>query len=174
MAQTAVRTLMTNNETDNVKILNTINRTMYDSLERIKCNKNMSLCLLDYSERTLTLSGQHEETIVVRKDGEVELIDTMNLGFLIGLEDDIADFLSSTSVELNLGDVVVLYTDGITEAFDINKVQYGLERLVEIVKQNRQHSSVEIKEAAIADVKRHIGKQKVYDDITLVVLKQMY
>ena len=147
---------------------------MYDSLERMKCNKNMSLCLLDYSDGTLTVSGQHEEMIVVRKDGEVELIDTMDLGFPIGLEDDIADFVASTSVELNLGDVVVLYTDGITEAFDINKVQYGLERLVEIVKQNRQHSSVEIKEAAIADVKRHIGEQKVYDDITLVVLKQMY
>ncbi|MEG3926977.1 SpoIIE family protein phosphatase [Microcoleus sp. D3_18a_C4] len=172
MVQTAVRTLMTNNETDTVKFLDTINRTIYDSLERMKCNKNMTLCLLDYSERTLTLSGQHEEMIVVRNNGEVELIDTMDLGFPIGLDADIADFVSSTSVELNLDDVVVLYTDGITEAFDINKVEYGLKRLVEIVKQNRQHSTIEIKETVIADVKRHIGEQKVYDDITLVVLKQ--
>ncbi|CBN54728.1 MULTISPECIES: PP2C family protein-serine/threonine phosphatase [Kamptonema] len=110
----------------------------------------------------------------MRADGEVQLIDTMELRFPLGLEAEIADLVASTTIELNLDDVVVLYTDGITEAIDINKVQYGLERLVEIIKQNRQLSASEIKETAIADVKRHIGEQKVYDDITLVVLKQKY
>ncbi len=67
---------------------------------------------------------------------------------------------------------MVLYTDGITEAEDINCKQYGLERLCEVVSRNSSLSPEEIKQAVIADVRQHIGSQKVFDDITLVVLKQ--
>jgi sigma-B regulation protein RsbU (phosphoserine phosphatase) len=69
-------------------------------------------------------------------------------------------------------DVVVLYTDGITEAEDINGVLYGLDRLTEVVSQNWQRSAKDIRQAVIDDVRQHIGEQKVYDDITLLVIKQ--
>lgn len=72
----------------------------------------------------------------------------------------------------NSGDVLVLYTDGITEAFDENKKQYSLERLVEVVKLNFHQTAPTIRAAVIEDVRRHIGSQNVYNDITLVVLKQ--
>ncbi|HEY9794782.1 MAG TPA: PP2C family protein-serine/threonine phosphatase, partial [Leptolyngbyaceae cyanobacterium] len=75
-------------------------------------------------------------------------------------------------VQLHPGDVVVLYTDGITEAEDINREQYGLERLCEVVSRHWERSAQAIKEAVIEDVRSHIGEQKVFDDITLVVLKQ--
>jgi sigma-B regulation protein RsbU (phosphoserine phosphatase) len=65
-----------------------------------------------------------------------------------------------------------LYTDGITEAENLAGVQYGIERLCEVVRVNWQYSAQEIKQAVIADLRSHIGEQKVYDDITLVVLKQ--
>ncbi|MEG4813914.1 SpoIIE family protein phosphatase, partial [Microcoleus sp. K5-D4] len=70
------------------------------------------------------------------------------------------------------GDVVVLYTDGITEAFDMNQAQYGIEPLIEVVAINRGQSAAEIKQAVIDDVRRYMGEQKVFDDITLVVIKQ--
>jgi serine phosphatase RsbU (regulator of sigma subunit) len=44
----------------------------------------MILALLDYQDSNLTLSGQHEEIIVVRTDGNIERIDTMELGFPLG------------------------------------------------------------------------------------------
>lgn len=47
-----------------------------------------------------------------------------------------------------------------------------LERLCEVVSHNWQRSSSEIKQAVIDDVRQHIGEQKVYDDMTLVVFKQ--
>jgi len=172
MAQTAVRTLLESNETNPVKFLDILNHTLYKNVSRMNSDKNMTLALLDYSQGTVTISGQHEEVIVVRADGELELIDTMDLGFPIGLELDIADFISQTQVQLHPGDGVVLYTDGITEAINMKKQEYGLERLCEVVS-NSWHKSVrEIRESVIEDVRRHIGEQKVYDDITLVVLKQ--
>ena len=172
MVQTAVRTLLTHQETDSVKFLNTINRTIYDNLQRMRCDKNLTLALVDYQKGVLTLSGQHEQMIVVRSSGSLELIDTIDLGFPIGLTEDISDFVAEARVQLNPGDVVVLYTDGITEAEDINGVQYGLERLCEVVRKRWQSSANEIKQAVIGEVQQHIGEQKVYDDITLLVLKQ--
>jgi serine phosphatase RsbU (regulator of sigma subunit) len=171
MAQTAIRTLFTHNETDPVKLLQTVNQTLFDNVERMNSGKNMSLSLLEYRDNTLRLSGQHEEVIVVRSSGEVERIDTIDLGFPIALEADIADFLASTEIQLNSGDVVVLYTDGITEAFDMNKDQYGIEPVIEVVALNREQSAAEIKQAVIDEVRRYMGGQKVFDDITLVVIK---
>ena len=75
-------------------------------------------------------------------------------------------------MQLNPGDVVVLYTDKIPEAFDINKAQYGLKRLWQVVVENRHRCSLEIRKAVINDVRQYIGAQKVFDDITLVVMKQ--
>jgi predicted ATPase/serine phosphatase RsbU (regulator of sigma subunit)/tRNA A-37 threonylcarbamoyl transferase component Bud32 len=172
MTQTAVRTLQESNQTDPVQFLDILNRTIYRNAQRINPYKNLSLSILDYADGMLSISGQHEEVIVVRAGGQLERIDTISLGFPIGMEDDIADFIASEQVQLNSGDLVVLYTDGVTEAFDINQKQYGLERLCEIVRCNCDRSAQEITHLVIDDVKQHIGEQKVFDDITLVVLKQ--
>lgn len=172
MVQTAVRTLLCNNETDPAKFLSAVNRTIYDNVQRMNSDKNLSLSLLDYTQGHLCLSGQHEEMIVVRTDGFLERIDTIDLGFPIGLEEDIDDFISHTQVQLHPGDVVVLYTDGITEAENLLGEQYGIERLCEVVRDNRQQSAEQIKQTVLDNVRSHIGQQKVYDDITLLVLKQ--
>jgi serine phosphatase RsbU (regulator of sigma subunit) len=172
MVQTAVRTLLSNNETDPAKFLNAINRTIYENVQRMNSDKNLSLSILDYQQGQLRLSGQHEEMIVVRADGTLERIDTIDLGFPVGLEADITEFVAQTQVQLHPQDVVVLYTDGITEAENLAGEQYGIDRLCEVVRVNRQHSAQQIKQAVVDDVRSHIGQQKVYDDITLLILKQ--
>ncbi len=172
MTQTAVRTLKEIRELDPVKFLDALNRTIYKNVQRMNSEKNLTLVVLTYSEGRISISGQHEETIVVRKGGHIERVNTMNLGFPIGLEEEITDFINHTIIELNTGDGVVLYTDGIPEAYNINKKQYGIEKLCEVISQNWHNSAEEIKQAIIDDVKQFIGTQKVFDDITLVVLKQ--
>ena len=172
MVQTAVRTLLAYNEPDPVRFLSAINSAIYDNVQRMKCDKNASLALLDYHEGMLKLSGQHEEMIVVRCNGSVERFDTIDLGFPIGLDANIAEFVAETIVQLHSGDVVVLYTDGITEAENMDKVLYGLERLIEVIQINWQQTAADIRHAVIDDVRSHIGEQKVFDDITLLVLKQ--
>jgi sigma-B regulation protein RsbU (phosphoserine phosphatase) len=172
MVQTAVRTLMENNETDPKKFLEVLNRTIYNNIQRMNSSKNLSLSLVDYHNGELNLSGQHEEMIVIRSNGTLECINTIDLGFPIGLEESIEEFVSQTQIQLQTGDVVVLYTDGITEAENSSGIHYGLERLCEVVKQNWHRSVKEIRQIVIDDVCQHIGSHKVYDDITLVILKQ--
>ncbi|MGB5960662.1 MAG: ATP-binding protein, partial [Coleofasciculaceae cyanobacterium] len=155
MVQTAVRTLQESNQTDPVQFLDILNRTIYGNIQRINPYKSMTLSILDYADNVITLSGQHEDVIVVR-GGKTEQINTLNLGFHIGLEDDIVEFINTEKIHLNSGDVVVLYTDGITEAFNFNQEEYGLNRLCEVVSQNWQLSAEKIKQTVIADVRRHI------------------
>ncbi|MEG4147046.1 SpoIIE family protein phosphatase [Microcoleus sp. Pol12B5] len=172
MAQTAVRTLKEIGETDPVRFLDALNRTLYKNVQRMKSHKSLTLGILNYSKGLVSISGQHEETIIVRNGGQVERIDTMDLGFPIALDDHIAEFISHISIELQLGDGIVLYTDGIPEAKDIKKKQYGVEPMCEVISKNWHLSAQEIKQAVIHDVRRHIGNQKVFDDITLLVLKR--
>ncbi|MGD1920881.1 MAG: SpoIIE family protein phosphatase, partial [Pleurocapsa sp.] len=172
MVQTAVRTLMENNETDPKKFFEVLNRTIYKNVQRMDSDKNLSLCLVDYRDGVLSLSGQHEEMLVVRSGGIIERVDTIDLGFPIGLEETIEDFVFQAHIDLNEGDVVILYTDGITEAENTSGVHYGLENLCRILQQNWQKSAQDIRQAVINDLRSHIGVEKVYDDITLVVLKQ--
>ena len=172
MVQTAVRTLMENNETDPKQFFEVLNRTIYKNVQRMDSDKNLSLCLIDYYQGVLSLSGQHEEMLLVRSGGALERIDTIDLGFPIGLEETIEDFVFQTQIRLDRGDVVVLYTDGVTEAENNLGKHYGLEQLCSVVQQNWQRSADEIVQYAIADLRSHIGVEKVYDDITLVVLKQ--
>ena len=174
MTQTAVRTLKEIQELDPVKFLDVLNRTIYKNVQRMNSEKNLTLAILTYAEGKISISGQHEETIVVRKGGEIERINTINLGFPIGLEAEISDFIDHTILDLNEDDGIVLYSDGIPEAYSMDKKQYGLEKLCEVISQNWHESAEKIKQVIIDDVKRHIGEQKVFDDITLVVLKRKF
>ncbi|WP_236839462.1 PP2C family protein-serine/threonine phosphatase [Beggiatoa leptomitoformis] len=172
MVQTAVHTLLTNEEKDPVKFLNTLNRTIYHNVQRMNSDKNLTLLLLDYEDGWLWLSGQHEEILIVRHDGQTEVIDTMDLGFPIGLEKEISHYIAQVRFKLDAGDVVVLYTDGITEAENLSHEHYGLERLTSVVRQYHHRTPKEIRQEVITDVHAYIGQQKVFDDITLLVIKQ--
>ncbi|MBV7338598.1 SpoIIE family protein phosphatase [Chloroflexi bacterium TSY] len=176
MIQAAVRTLLNSGETDPVRFLDILNRTVYGNVQRMNTDHTLTLSLIDYASKDnggeLRLSGQHEEMIVVRRDGGLELVDTSNLGFPIGLVDDIADLIYHTTVELQPGDGVILFTDGITEAENLAREQYGMKRLCQVARDHWSKSADAIKEAIITNVHQHIGEQEVFDDITLVVAKQ--
>ena len=172
MVQTAVRTLLTSNISSPEIFLNILNRTIYDNVQRMESDKNLTLSLLDYNKGIVTISGQHEEVLLVRNNGCIERIDTFDLGFMIGLEADISQFVNKKSIVLAAGDGIVLYTDGITEAMNLNLKMYGIERLCEVISTNWQYPVIDIKWAIIDDIRSHIGSQKVYDDITFMIFKQ--
>jgi len=172
MAQAAVRTLIANGETDPARLLNAVNRLILDNTQRMQAHKNMTLALLEYKAGVLRLSGQHEELIIVRQDGTLEPIDTFDLGFPLGLESDIGSFVSATEIRLYPGDLAVLYTDGVTEAMNANREQYGPTRLYEVLRRHRELTAAQIRQAILDDVRAHVAGSDVWDDITLVVLKQ--
>ena len=172
MVQTAIRTLLINGEGNPVKFLSTVNQTIYENLQRMNCDKSLSLILMDYHDNKLYLSGQHESVIIIRTNGEIEIIDTDSLGFPIGLTDEITEFIFEVEIYLNLGDIVLLYTDGIPEAENQSKQHYGLKRLIQLISEAHKKPIDQIREIVIKDVREFIGSHKVYDDITFMVMKR--
>jgi signal transduction histidine kinase/serine phosphatase RsbU (regulator of sigma subunit) len=172
MTQMGIRTLTEIRETDPIQFLTILNSTLYKNVERMNVDRNLTLAILNYYQGLLTISGQHEEILIVRSDGNIERIDTIDLGIPIALDENITEFINSTTVELKTGDGVVLYTDGITETFNINKQQYGLDRLCDVISENWQNPIEEIKQSVIDDVVTFRGAEKQFDDITLLILKQ--
>ena len=172
MTQTAIRTLIEYGETDPVVFLTAVNRVLRKNIQRMQVDRTMTLACLNYQQGTLKLVGQHEEVLVVRKNASVERLDTVELGFPLGLTDGIDKWLACATVTLEPGDGIVLYTDGITEAENPEGEMYGLERLCDAVSRHWTGRAEAVQQAVIADVTAFIGTQKVLDDLTLVVLKQ--
>jgi sigma-B regulation protein RsbU (phosphoserine phosphatase) len=173
MVQTAVRTLLASNEMDPCRFLNIVNKVIYQNIKRINSDKNLTLTLLDYADGTLRLTGQHEEMIIVRRDGTLLRVDTTALGLPIGVELDISEFIYNVEIKIDPGDVVALFTDGITEADNQVNRQYGIERLCDVIVKNHTRASDQIKDAIIGDLMSHIGGTKIYDDITVLVIKRL-
>jgi sigma-B regulation protein RsbU (phosphoserine phosphatase) len=74
------------------------------------------------------------------------------------------------AVPLAPGEVLVLYTDGITEAQNGQEVFFGKERLLEIAKANVGRSAWEMQDVLLAAVHEFVGEAPQFDDITLMVL----
>lgn len=172
MVQIAVRTLLINNISEPKMVLNFLNEVFYDNIKRMNLRRSLTLSLLEYHEGVLTISGQHEEIIIIRLNGYLERIDTIDLGLMIGLKKDISQYLNQIQVTLQPGEGLVLYTDGITEAKNADKVEYGLDRLCEVIKTHGYRSATAIWQAILNDVRQHMGNQKIFDDLTLLVLKR--
>jgi len=172
MTQTAIRTLIDHGETDPEAFFTTLNRVLYQNIQRMGIDKMLTLAFVKYQDGFLKIVGQHEEMLLLRRGGQVERVDTLNLGFPLGLEESISKFIAEKTVALHAGESVVLYTDGITEAENMDGELYGLDRLCETLHRHWAEPAEGIKQAVIDDVTRYIGMQKVYDDLTLIVMKQ--
>ncbi len=174
MVQMAVRTLLASGMTDPKLFMDSLNRAVFANVQRMNTDKNMTLALLDYHEGKLHVIGQHEEVLLVRKDGQIERIDTIDLGFMVGIKSEIASFLKHIEIDLAIGDGVVLYTDGITEAQNNQEDMYGVERLCQIISENWSLATAnEIQRAIIQDMRNYIGDEEIADDVTLVVVKRI-
>ena len=171
MVQTAVRTLLASGPYESRKFFDVLNRVIYDNVHRMHCDRNLTLSLLHYADQIVTISGQHEEVLIVRGNGALERHDTLNLGFPLGLEQDISRFIGEEKVPLRSGDVMVLYTDGITEAMNCVGVTFGIERLSEAARTSHGQPSEAIREAILGSLRKHTGGQRLLDDISLLVIK---
>ncbi len=171
MLQTAVRTLYASEAYNSLRFFRALNQVIFDNVKRMRCDRNLTLSLLHYHDNTLTISGQHEEIIVVRQNGAIERHDTLDLGFALGLIKDISHLVCEMHLTLLPGDVVVAYTDGITEAIDARGVPFGVDLLADAVSRSRELSSAQIRDHVRARLAEHTGSLDLLDDTSFLVVK---
>lgn len=173
MTQAALRSALEQTDGDLVTSLVRVNSVLYKNVqERMGDQRNLTLALLRYQDGKVRIAGQHESVILVRTGGEVEEIDTIDLGINVGLVPEIEDMITERTVDVGLGDLIVLYTDGVTEAEAPDGAQYGVGRLKDVVAANRTLPCEQIRERVFKDVYDWIAGGTVHDDITLVLVRR--
>jgi sigma-B regulation protein RsbU (phosphoserine phosphatase) len=147
-------------------ILAVLNQQLYSSTPAHKY-ATMFLGFYDQQKRQLTYSNAgHLPPIVMRPNGTTCLLDVG--GTVVGLFGDMR--YSEGRVTLNPGDMVVAYSDGITEP-ENDFGEFGEERLIRIVRENRDLGLPRISDAILAAVIDWIGGEEQPDDMTVVLAR---
>ncbi len=156
-----------------MEILNDLNAYLYNNYKNSVILRFMSLTLLNLSRdenKVYFAGGGHGNILVYRHTTkEVEIFPTG--GMVLGISADIPESLGEINMEI--GDSLLLYTDGITECSNTKMEQYEEERLIESFK---KHQSLEAKEILVKiyeDLKLFAGSNPQHDDITLVSMKRL-
>ena len=80
--------------------------------------------------------------------------------------------LEVASLKCEMDDIVCLYTDGVTEAMNAAKVQFGIDRVKNIIEENKEKNADEIKSILLSTINSFRGKVEMNDDISLIILKK--
>jgi len=128
----------------------------------------MTITLLSVQQNgTLCFSGLHQDILIYRAtNGGIEPIETS--GMWIGIMDEIGEMLEVREFALNPGDAMLLFTDGVTEARDVEGEMFSSTQLAEFFKGVGNQPVQEIAKAILDSLKGY----ECDDDVTFMVVKR--
>lgn len=165
--QTALRTMAPDTEVPS-EILERINRFYIHNIN-FTTFITVFLARFDPETRILTyINAGHNPPVVYRKEtGEIHWL--TRTAPAIGLAEDFRP--GTESVTLEQGDSLLLYTDGLTEALNMDKEQFGHERLAALFARNMNLTMPDILQVVRETVNEFSDRVPLADDATLVALK---
>ncbi len=123
--------------------------------------------VLNRAGRLNFVTAGHPPPILIHSSGAIERLESAN--FPIGLLPGVSFTVDSTRLENS--DALVIYSDGVTEAQDINNELFGEERLLAVLRQHAQSRAEVISNDVIAAVNDFVGGAPQADDLTLLVIR---
>jgi serine phosphatase RsbU (regulator of sigma subunit) len=127
-------------------------------------------CVLDTKTGDLAFANAgHNPPIIVRASGEAEMLE--GGGPVLGIL-SIATY-AEKHARLERGDMLVIYSDGVTEANNMNHDEYDEQRFIEVLQANRDKPAAEIVNAVTRSLAEFAAGAPQADDITLVVAKRV-
>lgn len=112
----------------------------------------------------------HNPPLLLRQDGSVSELPVME-NTIMGVIDNIE--YQKDTLQLEQGDTLFMFTDGVTEATDAAYNEFGVERLGDILSQHSHSNCQQIVEAVKKGVKDFVGETEQSDDITMLVVKRL-
>jgi phosphoserine phosphatase RsbU/P len=165
--QTAFHTLVPENDSL-IKILEKINR-LY--IHNINFTTFVTLFLgrIDPATQTLTYANAGHNPALLFSHAKKTGTWLQPTGAAIGLVED--SHIRSGSLQLEHGDILLLYTDGVTEAFNGRNQQFGEDRLANVIQQNAELSAEELIQKVLEALHGFVDSRPLVDDATLVISK---
>lgn len=172
MAQTVHATVTSNLDCDACGTVIRINEILYSNVhERLRESHFMTFTALKYlGEGRFQHSGAHLSMIVFRrKTGECEFIRTK--GIYLNFKKDISKATKNSEFYLDYGDILVLYTDGLTEARNPDGEMLDIGGFAELVEKHAHQEPEAMKDMIMADVIKWCDNKRA-DDMTIVLIKR--
>jgi sigma-B regulation protein RsbU (phosphoserine phosphatase) len=162
--QASLRTLL-RKTSDLEEVIHDLNHQVFESAN----GENFItffIALIDLKERKLTyVNAGHNPPFLMSSNGTIEKLEkgTLVLGALREIP-----FLEIGTTEINKTQTLLLYTDGLTEAFNENEEEFGPERVMDILNKNITGKPSLILSSILNEIDAFIGKRALSDDITLL------
>ena len=166
--QANVRTQFLGAEDDPRRAIAVVNRLLFESTGP---TAYATLIFADYDSATGRLhyvNCGHVAGLILRAGGSVDQLNSN--GTVLGLFENWEGDLSST--ELQSGDLLVLYTDGVTESENEHEEEFGQQRLIDAIRRHESLPAEKLATAVSQDVLAYSGDRQ-FDDLTLIVAKRV-
>ncbi len=126
--------------------------------------------VLNTEEHTLCYcNAGHDTPFLFSNSGKLQRLSSDSL--VLGMMEEFP--YNENTIPFNKGDVLVVYSDGVTEAKNIADEQFGEERLEKVIEEHRDASADTIIAGITEAVRSHMGNTEPMDDITMVVVKRL-
>jgi sigma-B regulation protein RsbU (phosphoserine phosphatase) len=118
--------------------------------------------------RCVYVNAGHTEGLILRAGGAVEYL--KGTGVALGMFPGMV--YEERGFELAAGDLLALYSDGVTEAINLDDEEFGVDGLIDSLRRVHDQAPAAMVDAVLRDVDRFAGDAPQYDDITLMLLKR--
>jgi serine phosphatase RsbU (regulator of sigma subunit) len=149
----------------------TVHSTNEYLVENTPANRFVTMFIGELDPRAGTLkyiNAGHNPPIVARANGSVEQLDSG--GLPLGLM-PFSEYQAET-VMLSPGDAIIIYSDGVSEANNLNEDEFGMERLKSVIQANISRPASGIRDKIESALSDFTGTAPANDDITLVIVKR--
>jgi serine phosphatase RsbU (regulator of sigma subunit) len=171
MTQTSIRTILAENSAIlPSKLLVHLNKVIKENIALLKVDRYLTATAISIGENEITYAGSHQDLLIYREKSE-KLETFPSFGTWVGMLDDVEDYMQDRSIQLEIGDMVLLFTDGVTEIGFSNKNMFGQERLEESFKKYAKLPIKDVLKNIIKDALTFCPQQE--DDITLVIFRKV-
>jgi sigma-B regulation protein RsbU (phosphoserine phosphatase) len=158
-----------------VELVSLTNKLLYATTPSNKFVTAILFEIFPDSGKANYVSAGHGDCVLLRANGEAEKFDST--GLPLGMMDsELLEMLGKgyeeKHVELKAGDLLALYSDGVTEAYDIDENEWGDERLLKCLRPILEESSQNIVGKVFEAIDDFAQTAPQHDDITLMIIKR--
>ncbi|MEK6793980.1 MAG: SpoIIE family protein phosphatase [Spirochaetota bacterium] len=170
MAQTSIMTEIKSCQSCRpADVLRAANVVLRENIARLSSNHYMTLTIMELDDDHVTFAGHHQDIMTSRfADHSISAIPTS--GTWLGIADNIDEHLQMTTIDLAVNDMILLFTDGVTEGTNSTGEMFGQERLKSAFERHANNSPQLVLERILSEVQAFQTEQE--DDISLVLIQR--
>lgn len=154
------------------QLLRELNRQIFGKVDR-KVFITMIYAVVDVKKKSLKFARAGHNALIMRRaeKSKAECLTPNGIGLGLEKGDRFDSTISEQQIKLQSGDTFLFYTDGVSEAMNHQREEFGEDRLLEIVENINHQSCAQIREKIIEEVNRFVRETPQHDDITIVTLR---